>query len=374
MEHMLCWLWLTAEDRISRSKILRLLDDFDTVDDIYSAKSFNNIKYLTENDKMRLLNKDLMKARQIIEDTARLNAKIITFDDENYPQLLKHISDPPLVLYIQGKVPELDKVLTIGVVGTRRATKYGMLLTERFCHVLGREGVVTISGLAKGVDAAGAQAALQAGGMSVAVIGNGLDVVYPPENEELYKMLAERGCIMTEYAPGVQPDKTHFPMRNRIIAGISRGVLVTEAPKRSGALITARLAMESNRDVFAVPRDIRDTKHLGTNILIQRGAKLVNNPEDILCEYPYFERVTPLNTVKIKMKAPKEEKTSKRNFNNLSDGDRQIAEILLSQEMQVDELSRALNMPVSEVSRRTAMLEMQGVLKKLPGNRYQLKG
>lgn len=373
MEHILYWLWLTAVKQIRPSKIKLLLDELGSIENIYFLKKFNNIRCLSQNDKNQLENKDLQRAEHIFEIISQLKAKIIVYDDENYPQILKNISDPPFVLYIQGKVPELDKVLTIGVVGTRRATEFGIKITERFCYNLASEGVVTVSGLALGIDAASAWATIKAGGMAVAVLGNGLDIVYPPANAELYSALAECGCIMTEYPPSSPPIGSHFPARNRIIAGLSRGVLVTEAPRKSGALITARFAMENNRDVFAVPRDISKTDLLGTNIIIQEGAKLVNSPRDILCEYPYFEKVPSIKHEAAHMgtRLPKNKK-QEINLKDLNDNEKQIAELLLKGGMQVDELSRELEIPVSEISVRLTMLEMKGIVKKL-GNQYSLK-
>lgn len=372
MEHILYWLWLTVGKQIRHSKIKLLLDEFESIESIYSFKSFNNIKYLSERERGQLADKDLQKANHVLETIFRLQAKIIVYDDENYPSILKNISDPPYVLYIQGKVPELDKVLTIGVVGTRRPTDFGIKVTERFCYHLAKEGAVTVSGLALGIDAASAWATIQTGGIAVAVLGNGIDIVYPHENAELYSALAERGCIMTEYPPSTPPIGSHFPARNRIIAGLSRGVLVTEAPKKSGSLITARFAMENNRDVFAVPRNISNVNLLGTNIIIQEGAKLVNRPEDILCEYPYFEKVPPVKSDAVPIRTKEAPKKQEIKFDGLTEREKPIAELLLKHEMQIDELARALKIPVSEISVRLTMLEMKGIVKKL-GNQYSLK-
>lgn len=377
MEHILYWLWLTAVKQIRPSKIKLLLDELGNIENIYFLKNFNDIRCLSQNDKTQLENKDLRKAEYILEIISQLKAKIIVYDDENYPQILKNISDPPYVLYIQGKVPELDKVLTIGVVGTRRATEFGIKVTERFCYNLAREGVVTVSGLALGIDAASAWATIKAGGIAVAVLGNGLDIVYPHANAELYSALAQYGCIMTEYPPSSPPIGSHFPARNRIIAGLSRGVLVTEAPRKSGSLITARFAMENNRDVFAVPRDISRTELLGTNIIIQEGAKLVNSPKDILCEYPYFEKVPPVKYEIIQTEINEYRVSSKSedreiDLDGLNDGEKSIAKLLQNSDMQVDELSRKLEIPVSEISVQLTMLEMKGIVKKL-GNQYSLK-
>ena len=260
MEHILYWLWLTTKYGVTPSKIKVLLEYFKTVEEIYFSKNFNNIYGLSDKIKSSLADKDLSKAEKILEQTAKLNQKILVYDSESYPQILKNISSPPYVLYVQGKVLELDKVLTIGVVGTRNSSEYGRVVTDRICRELAQYGAVTIGGLARGIDTVGAWATLDVGGVAVGVVGNGLDIVYPSENVELVKAITEKGCIISEYAPGTPPVRNHFPARNRIIAGLSRGILVTEAPEKSGALITAKYALENDRDVFAVPRNITDTK------------------------------------------------------------------------------------------------------------------
>lgn len=378
MEHILYWLWLTTKYRIANSKITRLFERFDSIEDIYLSKSFNNIYGISERDKQLLMDKDLSKAKRALEKTAKLGGKIIVYDDENYPQLLKNIPDPPYVLYIIGKVPELDKVLTIGVVGTRLSSEYGNTVTERICRNLAEAGAVTVGGLAMGIDAVGAWATIDAGGIAVGVIASGLDKVYPHENAELYKAVAQKGCIMTEYPPGTKPYGTNFPVRNRIIAGLSRGVLVAEAPEGSGSLITARHAFENNRDVFAVPRNITDTGFLGTNILIQQGAKLVNSAEDILVEYPYAVKVTPLkaDTKKppkvITVEKREENKDDSEKYSKLSEKEKSIVALLRKKDMQIDEISRELGIPVGEVNTRLIMLECNRLIKRLPASKYQL--
>lgn len=377
MEHILYWLWLTTKQGITPAKITILMEYFETIESVYISKSFNNIYGITDLDKNKLCDKDLSNAKRVVEKIAKLNAKIVVFDDENYPELLKNIPNPPYVLYIQGAVPELDKVLTIGVVGTRKTTDYGRIVTERICRDLAKDGVVTVGGLAKGIDAVGAWATLDAGGMAVGVIGNGLDIVYPKENAELINAVAHNGCVLTEYAPGTPPISTNFPVRNRIIAGISRGVLVTEAPEKSGALITARYALDNCRDVFAVPRAVTDTKYLGTNIIIQQGAKLVNNAADIICEYPYAVKITPkerkIEEIKPKVISNRVAVTDDEKYDKLNQSEKDIIDILKKKDTQIDEISRELQMPVGELNQKLIMLEVKGFVKKLPGSGYQLK-
>ena len=216
MEHILYWLWLTTKYGVTPSKIKVLLEYFKTVEEIYFSKNFNNIYGLSDKIKSSLADKDLSKAEKILEQTAKLNQKILVYDSESYPQILKNISSPPYVLYVQGKVLELDKVLTIGVVGTRNSSEYGRVVTDRICRELAQYGVVTVGGLARGIDTVGAWATLDVGGVAVGVVGSGLDIVYPSENVELVKAITEKGCIISEYAPGTPPVRNHFPARNRI--------------------------------------------------------------------------------------------------------------------------------------------------------------
>ncbi len=387
MEHVLHWLWLTSKFNGANRKIAKLTEFFGSVDEVYASRTFHNLK-LTDEEKRLLCDKDLSHAEKICEEVARIGGKIIAVDDPNYPKLLKQTHTPPTVLYIKGMVPSLDDVLTIGVVGTRNMSVYGRIVTERLCANLAKAGAVTVSGMAAGIDAVGAWATIEEGGIAVGVIGCGIDMVYPTENAELYKAIAERGCIMTEFPPGTPPIAKNFPIRNRIIAGLSRGVLVTEAPPKSGALITARYAMDEGRDVFAVPRNISDVKYLGTNMLIQQGAKLINHPNDILCEYPYAKKIEvkevpakekkehhhpPAAAVKpTKAKKDTDDKINEK-IKALAGTERTIAEMLAERGMQIDEISRAADMPVSELNTLLIMLEMKGVIERLPGSAYRIK-
>lgn len=370
MENMLCWLWLTSKKGISSDKITKLFKYFDTVEDIYSAKSYNNIYGISASDVSMLMDKDLSKANEIADRIFSLGGKILLYDDENYPEMLKNIQSPPYVLYIQGKFPNVDELLTVGVVGTRKSTDYGNAVTERICRSLAENGVVTVGGLASGIDAVGAWATIDAGGIAIGVLGCGLDRAYPSKNAELYKAMLDRGCIVTEYPPGTPPLFYHFPIRNRIIAGLSRGVLVTEAPKGSGALITARHAIDNNRDVFAVPRNITEENYIGTNILIQQGARLVNGAEDILKEYPYAVKVP---AVKKSDKKTFNAQPDDKKYDNLNEKEKLIVGLLKKQDMQIDEISRELNISIGELNTKLMLLEVNGYIKKMPGSRYQLK-
>lgn len=211
---------------------------------------------------------------------------VITVLDDDYPRLLREIHQPPWVLYGLGNRDWLNRV-AIGMVGTRTPTSYGRMAAFKLARQLAEQGLVVISGLARGIDTEAHKGALQASGGTIAVLGCGIDVVYPPENKLLYQTIAERGLVLSEYPPGTPVHAGLFPRRNRLISGLSHGVVVVEAARRSGALITADFALEQSRDVFAVPGPIYQTQSSGTNRLIRDGAKIVTGVEDILEEYPW---------------------------------------------------------------------------------------
>ena len=206
--------------------------------------------------------------------------QILAYNDAAYPQSLQNLSDKPLVLYVKGELPQANYALAI--VGSRRCSEYGVRAAGYFAKAMTREGIPIISGGAKGIDTAAHEACLQAGGVTVAVLGCGLDIVYPSENAKLFARIAEHGALVTEYPPGVPPAAANFPARNRIIVGLSQAVLVAEAGKRSGAVITANIAADEGREVYCVPGNIFDGSSIGCHELIRTGAKLVDMPQDIL--------------------------------------------------------------------------------------------
>ncbi|MDD6483321.1 MAG: DNA-processing protein DprA [Clostridiales bacterium] len=392
MDKTLLWLWLTAKNGISEQTIYHLWERYGDIEKIYTSEKYDDAGWLDENDKNRLLNKDLSRAREISIKTQKMGARIITYDDETYPMLLKNMDDPPFVLYIKGEEINFDRVLGIGVVGTRRFSEYGHRVTHDICYDLALAGALIVSGLARGIDSIAASTALSVGAKTVGVLGCGLDVIYPPENGELYERTAQNGMLITEYPPGTKAIGSNFPRRNRIIAGLSRGVVVTEAPQRSGALITARLAMENGRDVFSVPRSITHP-YSGTNRLIQQGAKLITCGGDVLEDYPYLENtLVPIKTPKYKKEDVYSEHTLKPKgkienkntdnaykerfneiYNKCDDNQKKIVKLIGTGEMHIDELVRESGMETSKVSTELMMMEMSGFIKKQPGNKYSIK-
>lgn len=401
MEHKLLWVWISIKPGMNAAKITNLWDSFNTIEDIYEAEHYDNIEGIGESDKRELSDKSLDEAKRVCEKVARLNGKILVFDDKYYPDALRNIIDPPYVLYTRGELPQWERRLLIGVVGTRKNTAYGLNAVNKIVPELASRGVVIVSGMAQGIDAAASRAAIASGGKTIAVLGSGLDVIYPKMNEDLYyNILASHGLIVTEYPPGSGALPHHFPARNRIIAGLSRGVLVAEAPQRSGSLITANIALENGRDVFAVPGDISQNAYTGTNRLINKGAKLTMCAEDIISEYPYearflknadidisavFEPVVQEFPQAAKQKASpkikKQEVKSKekpisiedKKYSLLGEKEKSIISLLIEENMHIDEIARKTQMPVNEINTMMVMLEMNGYIKKMPGNNFRLK-
>lgn len=281
------WLWLAELPGLTNQARLALLRHFETPENAFYADAGEILltEGITPEQARALENKSLAAAEGILADCRRLGLRILTFQDAEYPNRLRNIFDPPLLLYVRGQLPPVDGEPVVAVVGTRRCTPYGEACGERFGYGLAKAGVVVVSGLARGVDTAAARGALRGSGVTIGVVGGGVDVVYPPENGYLYEDVAAAGALVSEYPPGAAPDKTHFPARNRIIAGLSLGTLVVEAPVRSGALITANIALDNGRDVFAVPGPIDAPASAGCNRLLQEGAGIALEPGDIVGRY-----------------------------------------------------------------------------------------
>ena len=289
MTSEVCWIWLAERLGAGSKLCLRLLEVFGSPEEIWRApRQQLAVVSMTRHRLDCLADKDLSYAQHIWDDCVRRHIAVVPLADAAYPPPLRDIADPPTVLYVRGTLPDLRNRLTVSVVGTRKATPYGRHAARYFAGTLAQNGCLIVSGMAEGVDGEANRAALDAGSETIAVLGCGVDVCYPPAHRELMRDIIAHGAVISEYPPGADPDRTHFPMRNRIITGLSRGTLVVEAPKKSGALISADLALEQGRDVFAVPGDINRPNSAGCNALIrQGGAELVQSPSDILSYYEH---------------------------------------------------------------------------------------
>lgn len=279
----------------------------------------------------------------------------MTIFDDNYPSLLKQIYDPPVVLYYKGEILQDDKA--IAVVGTRKMTGYGKAVTDSFVRELASAGLTIISGLARGVDAQAHKSAIDALGRTVAVLGGGLSQIYPPENRQLAQNIVEgHGALISEFPPDYPSMPGNFPARNRIISGLSLAVLVTEAAEDSGSLITARLALEQGREVFAIPGPITSSLSKGPIDLIKEGARVVGEPSEIMDE---------LGINKVKSETGKV-----KSLEDLSDEEKRVLEILGNESLHIDDVCRNLKLSASEVSAALLKMEIKGMVQNLGGGTY----
>jgi len=291
---------------------------------------------------------------QVLERLDALNVQVITWEDEGYPHLLKEIDQPPPVLYVCGSLVTEDE-WAVAIVGTRKVTAYGRQVAEDVASTLARNGVTIVSGMARGVDSIAHQAALNAGGRTLAVLGSGVDRVYPPENRKLAAQIMEQGALVSDYALGTPPDGINFPPRNRIISGLSMAVIVVEAGETSGALITASFAAEQGRDVFAVPGNINAPQSKGTNRLIRDGAQPLLSPQDVL-ETLNLTMVTEHQAVRVAL--PTDPVESK------------LYKLLSHEPKHVDEIRLQANMPIETVSATLVMMELKGMVRQVGGMSY----
>ena len=305
--------------------------------------------------------------------------QVLTLYDDAYPQHLKQIDTPPLVLYIKGELTPEDS-LSISLVGSRNARDYGRKVSYRLSYQLAQRGLTVVSGLAKGIDTAAHRGALEADGRTIAVMGNGLSVIYPAMNRDLVKKIEASGALVSEFPIEVKPKPSNFPRRNRIISGLTLGTVVVEASNRSGALITARLAGEQGREVFAVPGEIFSELSTGTHRLINNGAKLINTVDDLLNELPQHA----LNQIQSPMPTPQElpiEKAdTKRTVTqppvqsapppDLTPDEKTVFDAIEVPSSHIDTIVRATQLSISQVSSVLLMLELKGVVQQLPGKQF----
>lgn len=283
--------WLSLCAGIANTEFVSLLEQFGSAYAIFRAEE-SEIEALDVSDsfKGKLCNKSLDEAYGILEFCQKNSVGILCYTDDAYPSTLRAIKAPPCVLYYKGKLPDFEKQLFISMVGTRSMSEYGKEMAYRIAYELASTGVVVVSGMALGVDAACAVGALSAKGCTVAVLGCGIDVPYPRQHDRLMRAIAERGLVITEYPPSTPPRGYHFPLRNRIISGLGAGTVVVEADLGSGALITAREAIAQGKDIYAVPGNVGDPNTSGTNQLIRDGAAVALGARDILQNYAFLYR------------------------------------------------------------------------------------
>lgn len=286
----LFWIWLSEALGAASRDFRRLIGLYDQPYDLFHAEEYEleRIEDLTQRTITALSDKNLHHATEILDTCERLGIGILPYGDEAYPRALRELDRPPILLYYKGELPDFNSMLCIGMVGTRRMSAYGLRAAYKISYELASVGAVVVSGMAAGIDGVCAASALAANGKTVAVLGCGLDVVYPRHHKTLMDEICKRGALLSEYPPGTRPNHYHFPIRNRIISGLSQGTVVVEAGIGSGSLITAKDAIMQGRDVFALPANVGSQGAEGTNGLLRDGANLVLNTADILQHYEFI--------------------------------------------------------------------------------------
>jgi len=356
MNDLRYWVGFNRVTGIGPAKLRALLDHFGDLETAWRASSSD----LREAGLDRRALEYLLAARSAMDldaevaKVSRLGAKIVTWDDADYPPQLKSIAALPPLLYVKGAFAPADQ-WAIAVVGTRRATAYGREVTRSLVSDLARSGVTIVSGLARGIDAAAHQAALDTSGRTLAVLGHGIDFVYPPEHRQLAEQIIEHGALVTDYPVGTPPEGGNFPPRNRIISGLSLGVLVVEGAAPSGARITAEFAMEQGRDVFAVPGNILQRSSELPNTLIQEGAIPVLKVDDIL---------EPLNLTMVAQHA------EAREVIPADETEAKLLQLLSAEPVHIDDIQRATELPISQVSSTLALMELKGMVRQVGGMNY----
>lgn len=312
----------------------------------------------------------LKDAEKEAERLTKAECEPLTLDSEDYPPLLKQIPDAPLLLYVRGDVKVLSR-LAVAIVGTRRPSAYGSSVAHRLAHDLARRQLVVVSGLARGIDSAAHRGALEAQGKTVAVLGSGLDVIYPRENKHLAEEVARAGAVISEFPLGTGPAPENFPIRNRIISGLSLGAVVVEASEYSGSLITARLALEQNREVFAVPGNITSAQSFGPNHLIKQGAKLVDQWMDVIEEFPADVRMQLLPPGEASETEPPGERSGALFAASLTPEQKAVFDALrVDQALFVDDIVGTAKVTPPRVLAALLELEMNGLIRQLPGKNF----
>lgn len=397
MSKLSYWLWLSAKEQLTALIKFQLLECFGSAEHLFAMSRQELIEKTRLNKKQidALSDKSLKRADEIQFNCEKLGITILTIEDTAYPEILCSIPDPPIVLYVKGKIPDLERRPAIGIVGTRRATPYGMTMAGEFGKQLATAGMTVVSGMALGIDGAAMRGAISAGGKTIAVLAGGLNICYPPEHNFLMGDIQLTGAVISENPPSTPHKGFLFPIRNRIISGLSRAVLVVEAPARSGALITAHQALDQGRDVFAIPANIDAPNSMGCNHLIRDGeAAIVCEPNDILREvglspiygsqksikqpeqihYDDRQTVEEMWNRILKHNDNEEQNQEKQNINKpdcipeLQNQDqKEIIEAILNGAETAEDILEQLDLPVARVMTELTMMELDGILKRENG-------
>ena len=359
--------WLTLALGFSSAKPKAIHSLYSSVEEFYKGgeAEWRLSGVLKPKDIEALSATPLSKALEVIARCNELGITVLAFDDPDYPERLMELSDPPAVLYLKGRLPDFSSCLSIAMVGTRNATSYGKRASHVISGSLAKVGVIIVSGGAVGIDSLSHTGALEAGGVTVCVLGCGINFPYLTSNRRLREDIAVRGAVISEYPPDFPPGKYTFPVRNRIISGLSDGVVVVEAGEKSGSLITARLAAEQGRDVFAVMGNITSPYSRGTNALIKDGAIPVTDFTDIISNYPRFSIVAEPDDI---VEAVPRHRTDA----DISPGAARVYRCIGADPIHIDSITSAAGMPVSGVLQAVTELELEGLIRAEKGRMYRL--
>ncbi|MBU1615340.1 DNA-processing protein DprA [bacterium] len=351
------WVALNMVKGLTPLNRKKLLDRFHSPQRVLTA-SFKELSEVSETAAKKIVEqREGLRVEEEISLAKDRDVKIVSLEDEMYPANLKAIFDPPIVIYLKGEIKKED-LIAISVVGSRMATLDGRLTAERFSSSLALMGVTVVSGMARGIDSAAHWGALKAMGRTIAVLGSGLDVIYPPENRRLFEEIAKNGAVISEFPFGAEPKGYNFPQRNRIISGLSLGVVVIEAASKSGALTTANLALEQGREVFAVPGRVSSRQSKGTNRLIKEGAKLTESVDDILEEFEF-----------LKDRLGRQGKEEKRI--GLFGEEKKVYDLLSKEEpMHIDILTNKSGLSPHQVASTLMGLELKNLIRQLRGKMF----
>jgi DNA processing protein len=366
MDDLRYWLALNRLNEIGPVTLKKLISAYKCPEKIFDL-SYKNLLNFQDIGHVRAKNISEFNqwddVEKEIENIRKNNIRIIKYTDDEYPEALRHIEDPPILIYCFGKLLDDDRY-SIAIVGSRHMTPYGRAVTEKLAYGLASLGITIISGMARGIDSVAHKSALSAKGRTIAVLGSGLDKPYPSENKDLFNEISSYGAVISEFPLGTPPNKENFPRRNRLISGLSLGVIVVEATINSGSLITANYALEQGKEVFAVPGNIFSKNSEGTNLLIKKGAKLVDGIEEVL------EELAP----KLKKLVISSNMFDKKTVSlEITDKEKAICNILGYEPKHIDNLSRELNIPVAQLSGILLDLELKGIVRQLEGKRFCLK-
>ena len=392
------WIWYALLPELNGMQKMALLERYSDPEEIYHATYEDILPVLQDSAKAEsvLAARDLQPAEKIQLACSEKQIGILPFNSEQYPNRLRNIDQPPMVLYYKGTLPDFQKQPLLAVVGTRKATAYGLAAARKLSREIAACGALVVSGAASGIDAAAMEGAIEADSGVVGVLGCGVDVVYPKSNRKLFERICAQGCLISEYPPGTQPYKWNFPQRNRIISGMANGVLVVEAPERSGALITAELAIDQGRDVFVVPGNIDVAACAGSNGLLQEYAAAVCSGWDVVRDYQSLypgvieKRDAPPRQLQVAedicipaVSAKKNDKNfidkraatpeSKATKHSLTEDERTILNCVGDTPVLIDDVIAQSQLPAGKVLATLTMLTLYGEIQNHPGRRISLK-